>query len=514
MINAFFKNNGFLCLYYLSFILLVLLFAFPISYLLINYFSLQSFTEVISTSYFRRIFFNTFKQAFLSALCSGLFALPFLFLVCRRSFRFKKFLLVTSYIPFVVPSIIMVLAFVLLFGKNSVFHNVNILYSLKAVILAHSFYNFPLVLHTVYSAYMKRSLKCENVAQTLGSKPLYTFCHFTLPSLKKPFFSSLLLAFMYSFSSFAIVLTLGGGVRNSTLEVEIYRNFKVSMDKEAGTAYAIVSFLFVLVFMILYKILFFKGRDEKAEKECVLKKGNYLDSFFALLLSFVVLLPFLEIVFSLFKGGFVERGRSATTSLERVFAHPEVFFNSLLIALFSSVIVLFFAFVIAEYNARYTRKYLSIFSFLPLSVSSIALSEGYRMFASDSYFKIILVSSLLNALFSFPLVYGIVEKGVDSIPLSVQKAPLTLGSSVLKAVFRVDLRAIRKVMMRAFALAFSLSIGEVSSALLFSSNNFATISTSIYSFISRYDYRSGVIMGVILLLFSSLSVFILLKERD
>ena len=512
--KRFFKKNGFLCLYYLTMLVLFSLFAFPLIHLFKNYFSFQSIQMVVSTSYFKRIFVNTFKQAFLSAIGAALFAIPFLLLVCRRSFRFKKLLLVVSYIPFVVPSIIMVLSFVLLFGKNSILHRFNVLYSLKAVILAHSFYNFPLILHTVYSAYMKRSVKIENVALTLGAKPFYTFWHFTLPCLKKPLFSSMLLAFMYSFSSFAIVLTLGGGVRNSTFEVEIYRNFKIAMDKPTGTAYSIISFLFVLLFVVLYRVFFFKTRDEKSERECVLKKGNYIDSLFALMLSFVVLLPFLEIIFSLFKGDFVERGKSASTALSRVFRDPSVFLNSFLIAFLSSLIVVFFAFVSAEYNIRYTKRKSSVFSFLPLSVSSIALSEGYRMFASGSYVKIIIVSSLLNALFSFPLVYGVVEKGVESIPKSVQKAPLTLGGSVLSAVFRVDFRALRAVLMRSFALGFSLSLGEVSSALVFSSSNFATISTSIYSFITRYDYRSGVIMGVILLLFSSLSVFILLREKD
>lgn len=407
----------------------------------------------------------------------------------------------------------MVLSFVTLFGKNGLIH-INILYSMKAVVLAHSFYNFPLILHTVYSAYLRRNVKCENEAATLGSKPLYTFFHLTLPNLRSAFLSSSLLVFMYAFSSFAIVLTLGGGVKNSTLEVEIYRNFKITMNKQLGTSYALVSFLFVLVLIVLYNICFKSEKVEKIESECKLKKGKPFNSFLAILFSIIILFPFINIVFSIFRNGFQSRGRSSKTIIERVFSNPKIFINSFLVAIISSLIVVFIAFIISEYNIRYTKKNKTFLSFLPLSISSIALSEGFISVATSSYILTLFSASLLNALFSFPLVYRIINRAASTISFSSLNAPLTLGGSVLKAVFSVDLPSVKEAIKRALGLSFSLSLGETSSAIMFSSYNFPTISSTIYSFISRYDYKAGSLLGVILLLLSAISIFIIIKEKS
>ena len=147
--TGFCRKYGFDFIFALCFLFLSFLFLFPFISLMIRSFYLSSFLDVIRQPYLYRILFNTLRQSVLSVLLSLFVAGVCLFVVCRADFKFKEFFMSVTYLPFVIPSIIIVLAFVLLFGKNSPLH-INILYSLKAVVIAHAFYNFPVIMHPVY----------------------------------------------------------------------------------------------------------------------------------------------------------------------------------------------------------------------------------------------------------------------------------------------------------------------------------------------------------------------------
>ena len=190
--TGFCRKYGFDFIFALCFLFLSFLFLFPFISLMIRSFSLSSFLDVIRQPYLYRILFNTLRQAVLSVLLSLFIAGVCLFVVCRADFKFKEFFMSVTYLPFVIPSIIIVLAFVLLFGKNSPL-NINILYSLKAVVIAHAFYNFPVIMHPVYETYMCMNRAKEDVSYTLGAKPVRVFFTITLRELRNTLLSSLLL---------------------------------------------------------------------------------------------------------------------------------------------------------------------------------------------------------------------------------------------------------------------------------------------------------------------------------
>ena len=50
----------------------------------------------------------------------------------------------------------------------------------------------------------------------------------------------------------------------------------------------------------------------------------------------------------------------------------------------------------------------------------------------------------------------------------------------------------------AFLLSFASSLGEVSGSLVLSSYSFNTLSSAIYSYISRYNYTSATVVALIL----------------
>lgn len=496
----------------MSFAVLAFMFLFPVISLLVSSLSLKAFVSVLKEPYLYRIFFNTFRQSLLSVLLSLVVATICLLVICRGDFKGKNLFLTVSYLPFVLPSILVVLAFVLLFGRNSIFH-INILYSLKAVVIAHAFYNFPIIMHPVYEAYMSMNREKEDVSYTLGGHPMRVFFFVTLRELRNTLLSSLLLVFIYTFSSFAIVLTLGGGIKNTTLEVEIYKNFKITLNKTLGTSYMLVSFLIMALMTLIYFVVSRKNKTDKTSRRRVLKKRGVLSSVFAFIGTFLVSLPVLRIIVYSFFPRSARGNMNFIKAYKNVFLHYNIIINSIVVAVLSGVMCVFMAFVISEYAHRRNKSFISSIIFLPLSVSGVALAEGWRTTAGGGWVSSLLILSLVHTFLSFPLVYKYIDSAVAKIPLSVRNVSLTLGACETYGVFRVDAPLLKAPLLKSFALSIALSLGEVSSALIVSGSSFTTLSGAIYSYISRYDYASASATAVVLMILSSFVVYFVHKRE-
>ena len=119
----------------------------------------------------------------------------------------------------------------------------RILYSLRGIVLAHAFYNFPLVVRLVSTIWSSIDPRIEDAARSLGAKEFRVFWYITLPMILPGIIASLALTFIFSFMSFAVVLVLGG-VKYATIEVNIYTLMTVILDYKMGSALAIVQSLF------------------------------------------------------------------------------------------------------------------------------------------------------------------------------------------------------------------------------------------------------------------------------
>ena len=143
-------------------VFLLVFFFFPLGSVLVGgltddrgRFSLGIIASILGDPYYLKIIGFTVRQALLSTLLSVIMGLPGAYLLARYDFRGKGLIQALTTVPFVLPSIIVVLGFVRFFGNNGILNRVlmavfnleepplRILYSLQAILLAHAFYNFP-----------------------------------------------------------------------------------------------------------------------------------------------------------------------------------------------------------------------------------------------------------------------------------------------------------------------------------------------------------------------------------
>ncbi|MGZ6346243.1 MAG: ABC transporter permease, partial [Anaerolineales bacterium] len=205
----------------------------------------------------------TFYQAALSTLLTLLIGLPAAVLFARYDFRGKSLLRVLTAIPFMLPTVVVAAGFNALLGPGGwinlglmdLFHlqsaPISIVGTLGIILLAHVFYNTTIVIRLVGNALSHLDPRLEQAARTLGADPPRVLTNLTLPLLRPTILAASLLVFIFDFTSFGVILLLGGP-GFSTLEVEIYKQAVQVFNLPLAGLLSLIQLLCTLAFSILY----------------------------------------------------------------------------------------------------------------------------------------------------------------------------------------------------------------------------------------------------------------------
>ncbi len=532
-----------------SLLLLFLIFLFPLfstlskAFIVDNKFTFLPFINLLSDSYTHRILLFTINQAFFSTLLSLIIALPGAYLLINYQIKGRKLILAICTIPFVLPAILVILGFVTFYGNNG-FLNIllmklfnlenpplKILYSYKAIIIAHAFYNFPIILVLVTTYWENLDYKLELSSFVFGASKAQTFIYITLPRLILSIISSSLLVFLFCFTSFSIILVLGGGPKFTTMEVEIYRRARISMDLNTASSYAIISILFCIIILILYNIFQRKTTTKenaykslyKKEKKPVSKIGLILSLIYTIFVVLFVLSPIISIIVKSFLA-------SNTRSEQSIFTlkwYKQLFgitsttgvmktsfisiINSLKIALsvalLSTPLSLSLA-VASKRDKSTTSLFIELLSMLPLAVSSVIIGLGYYLIAAkiQNTGGLILVI-LAHLVIVLPFNIRAITPEIRKIPPSLKNSAMTLGASGFRAFLNIEVPLLKSALISGAIFAFAISMGEVNATLILSSSSIITIPVTMYRLIGSYNFGGACALGTILIIVCSI-VFI------
>jgi len=106
----------------------------------------------------------TLVQAVLSTVLTLAIALPGAYVTSRYAFRGRRLLVVVMTVPFVLPTVVVGLAFRTLLPASWVG-------TLGAVLLAHVFFNYAVVVRIVGGLWAQLDPRYEQAARTLGASP-------------------------------------------------------------------------------------------------------------------------------------------------------------------------------------------------------------------------------------------------------------------------------------------------------------------------------------------------------
>lgn len=524
-------------------------------------FSVTPLFKLLADSYYQRIILFTLTQALLSTVLAVLLGLPGAYLLARFHFKGKRLVRALTTIPFVLPSILVVLGFVLFFGNNGILNRglmallrlreppLRILYSLKAILLAHAFYNFPICIRIVSGLWSRINPHLEEAARSLGARGWRLFRRVTLPQILPGVLASAALIFIFCFMSFAIVLVLGGGPRYATLEVEVYRLAKIGLDLGAASRLALIGS--ALTLLLLYGYIKLQQRAGFAESTLAVyetrpissvfgKPASLLISAYLVILAFVVLAPMLAVIYYSFLRRFGWAGQthlslhwyrllfsgapgdgalasgalawSAQTggALTRGSAsYLRAIRNSLVYGVLTVLCALPLGTAIAYLTGKkhfFGRHALEALAMLPMGISTIILGLGYLKIAQISRLApgragIVAVHTVI----AYPFVIRAVSAMMRKIKPSLPEAARSLGAGPRQLFFRIELPLLKPGILAAAAFAFAISLGEINATLMLYRPELISIPVAIYRLIASYNFFAACAMGSLLMLTSLLA---------
>ncbi|NDD00049.1 iron ABC transporter permease, partial [bacterium] len=170
--------------------------------------------KLLRTSQIRNIVLFTTWQAIASTVIALIVALPIAFCMANFRFTFQRLSASLISLPFVLPSIVVGVAFLQILPSN--LHRTAF-----ALILAHVYFNFGFAARLIGARWLQIHPHLDDAARTLGASPFKLLTTITLPLLRRSIINAALIVFTLCFTSYGVVRILGGPSR-STLETEIY----------------------------------------------------------------------------------------------------------------------------------------------------------------------------------------------------------------------------------------------------------------------------------------------------
>ena len=502
----------------------------------------------------------TLYQAILSTFLTFLIGLPAAFLFARFDFRGKSLLRALTAVPFMLPTVVVAAGFNALLGPRgwvnlTFFPSAPIPFygTLTAILVAHVFYNTTIVIRIVGNALTHLDPRLEQAARTLGAEDWRVWTRITLPLLRAPILAAGLLVFLFDFTSFGVILLLGGP-QFSTLEVEIYIQSLQLLNLPMAGILSLIQLLCTLAFSALYSRVVTRSlvattpKPSTARTPKSLLERVLLSSFIFLLSSFFIL-PLLSLPLRSLTRLEADRGQrgQVTTGLTAdyyselfinrrgsVFYVPpiEAARNSLGYAAATVTLSLLLGFPVASALARPTRltKLLDPFIMLPLGASAVTLGLGYIITFNkpllpehwslntghSSLITSPLIIPLAHTIIALPFVSRTLQPALASIPDRLRHAAATLGASPFRVWRTVDWPIVSRAVLAAATFAFTVSLGEFGAATLLARPDYPTLPVAIARFLSQpggLNYGQAMAMSTLLMLVTLAGILLIEKVR-
>lgn len=516
------------------------------------------FFEAISSSSVRSVLWFTLWQATVSMILTLLVGLPGAYLFARYEFRGKTFLQALTGIPFVMPTLVVASAFNALIGPrgwinialmelfNLAYPPLRLTNTIAAILIAHVFYNTTIVLRLVGDFWSHLNPRIDQAARTLGANRWQTMVYITLPLLMPSIMAAALLVFIFDFTSFGVILVLGGP-RFATLEVEIYYQTISLFNLPLASVLSLLQLGCTLVLTIIYTRLYSRVTHplelrprSYTQRKFASWQSRLLATFMILILLLLLTTPLIALATRSIVRLDPERGRREVIAKGFTLDfYRELFINrrgslfyispinsigvSLSYASFTIIFSLMLglpaSWALARNSHSLLNRILDPILMLPLGTSAVTLGLGFIVALNRpplNFRASPMLIPLAHTLVAFPFVVRSLIPALRSIQPRLRQAASVLGAPPAKAFLSIDLPLIGRALLVTAIFAFTISMGEFGATALISRPEFPTIPIAIYRFISQpgaLNYGQALALSTILMCITALGMLTIERFR-
>jgi len=508
-------------------------FAWPLAAILARSLRPGAIVDVFTDASLRQVVWFTLWQAALSTALTLVAGLPAAYVVARYDFPGRRAFLAFVTIPFVLPTVVVATAFLVLLRSGGPLAFLHWQPGVVPMLIAHVFFNVAVVVRTVGGFWANLDPRREEAARMLGASRVRTFTAVTLPLLAPAILAAASIVFLFTFTSFGVVLLLAGPA-HFTIETEIYRQAFAFLDLRTAAALALVQIVAVLVIVTALARLQERrsvaqrivggadvARRPRGRERIVVASILGVTTVFLAAPLAVLVWRSVRVGGRFTLGSYRALGSSASAST--LFVSPwAAVANSVKFALIATAIALVVgglaSVAIAARPGRSSRT-MDAFLMLPLGTSAVTIGFGFLIayqhapgWLADTW----LLVPIAHSIVAIPFVVRTVVPALRRIDPRLRDAATMLGAAPRRVWREIDLPITARAFVVAAGFCAAVSLGEFGATLFIARPDWPTVPIAIDRFLvkpGQIYLDQALAMSVVLMLLTAVVIFAIERVR-
>ena len=489
-----------------------------------------------------RVVGTTVVQALAGTAVAVVLGVPGAYVLYRRRFPGRTFVRGLVTVPFVLPSVVVGVAFRALLGPGGPLGGLGLDGTLTAVVLALVFFNYSVVVRTVGGFWARLDPRAEDAARALGASPARVLATVTLPALAPAVASAAALVMLFCTTAFGVVVVLGSR-EHATIETEIYTRTTQLLDLRTAAVLSVLQMAVVAVSLLVSARA--RSARERALPLHAAPRGERplawrspTDAAAAGVTALVVVVLLAWPMASLAARSLRARDGAWTLDAYRRLAEAGpgtgltvTVWEATLTSLRTAVVATALAVVVGGLVAlvvsrrprgRAARRGLAVLDavvMLPLGVSAVIVGFGLLVTLTRPVLGVDLRTTgwllpVAQALVAVPLVVRLLLPVLRAVDPRQHEAAATLGAPPGRVVATVDLPLVARPLGLAVGFAFAASLGEFGATAFLARPDAPTLPVVIVRLLGRPGAENlGTAMAAATVLAVVTACVMLLAER-
>ncbi len=497
-------------------------------------FTIEQFINFFSKKYYRKSITNSLKVSSLATLITLIIGIPLAYFYQMYEIKGKSLLQVIVILCSMSAPFIGAYSWIMLLGRNGVvtafikkmtgFVMPNI-YGFNGILLVLSLQLFPLVFLYVSGALKNIDNSLLEASENMGCTGVKRFFKVVIPLCIPTIIAATLLVFMRAFADFGTPLLIGEGYQ--TFPTVIYNAYfaETGSDHNFGAAVSVIGIVITAIIFLVQrwingKFTFTMNAMHSIERKKVHGVKAFFINFYCWFVVALAFLPQVYVIYTSFlktsgklfvKGFSLDSYKFAFTHLKK--AIPNTFIIGLLALAIVIVLAILIAYLVVRRNNT-LNKLIDTISMVPYIIPGSVVGIALVMaFSSKPLVLTGTVTIMIVALVIRRIPYTIRSSTatLQQIPISIEEAAISLGSSKLKAFFTITVPMMANGILSGAIMSWVTIITELSTAIILYNLKTVTLTIAVYTYVSRGNYGIAAAYATILTVSTIISLLLYMK---
>ena len=513
---------------------------YPLAKLLYNaffiegIFSFENFAKFFAQKYYVKSIWNSVKVATCATALSLAIGIPLAYFYQLYEIKGKTLLQIIIILCSMSAPFIGAYSWIMLLGRSGVVTKfiesilpirMPTIYGFNGILLVEGLQLFPLVFLYVSGALKNVDNSLLEAAVNMGTNGVKRFFTIVIPLCMPTIIAAGLMVFMRAFADFGTPLLIGEGYQ--TFPVVIYNSYfaETGGDHNFGAAISVIAIVITAIIFLIQKYInnkfkFTMNALHPIERKQAEGVKSVLINLYCWIIVAVAFLPQLYVIYTSFlkTSGKIFLPGYSLDSYKYAFTHlknaiPNTFIIGILALALVIVLAILIAYLVVRRNNAMNRVIDTISMvpyIIPGSVVGIALVMGFskKPLALTGTAAIMIIALVIRRI---PYTIRSSTATLQQIPMSIEEAAISLGSSKLKSFFTITVPMMANGILSGAIMSWVTIITELSTAVILYNLKTITLTLATYTYVSRGNYGIAAAYATILTVTTIISLLTYMK---